>query len=375
MTDVTLNRHGVDHVGFTMTQTGSHVTSATLDKLLLDPTKDYVLRVNELNAPTSGIPLFGFDDRGDGLDAALFVIRKRVVGASVAQANNAPIYATDFESVFRTKNVITNQDFFTTASFITSLAKHGNNFTQQQDGIGSPGAPANTQHEYLRIRLNGDGCIEWIGSSTFWENFTIKFTEYGSVLLGCTPYLDADLMMSVTTLADHSISHNMFDANGVVADTANDPAYLVTASTIRLTSTTSIFKHLDHRFFVSLETDLMVQSQIKVVDGRETIDRSIVKKYFNSPAKVSIQSSDGLLSDDIDFEVGTVLGQHSFVKKTEPSRHWVTLKSSYELRYFRCHLYITYHRFQGGKFLLTRMKYPVGVNESYTVGLEFVSKV
>ena len=108
------------------------------------------------------------------MDEALFVIRKRVVGASVAQANNAPIYATDFESVFRTKNVITNQDFFTTASFITSLAKHGNNFTQQQDGIGSPGAPANTQHEYLRIRLNGDGCIEWIGSSTFWENFIIN---------------------------------------------------------------------------------------------------------------------------------------------------------------------------------------------------------
>ena len=58
MTDVILNRHGLDHVGFTMTTTGSHVASVTLDKLLLDPTKEYVLRVNELNAPTNGIPLF-----------------------------------------------------------------------------------------------------------------------------------------------------------------------------------------------------------------------------------------------------------------------------------------------------------------------------
>lgn len=375
MTDVTLNRHGVDHVAFTMTTTGSSVASATLDKLLLDPTKEYVLRVNELNAPTSGIPLFGFDSAGVPINTPLFVIRKRVVGTNTAQFNTSPNFSTDFGTVFTTQNVITNHVFYTAASFITSLAKHGNNFTQQQDAIGVGGAPANSQHEYLRIRLNGDGGVEWVGSSTFWENFAIKFTEYGKVLLGVAPYLDENLTMSVTTLADYSITHNMYDANGLIADTANDPAYRVTASTLRLTSPTSIFKHLDHRYFVSLETDLMVQSQIKVVDGKETIDRTIAKKFFSSPAKVLIQSSDGLLSDDIDFEISTVLGQHSFIKKTEPSRHWVTLKSSYELRYFRCHLYITYRRFQDGKFVMTRRKYPISQDDSYTLGLEFVSKV
>ena len=211
MTDVTLNRFGIDHVSFTMTTTGSSVASATLDKLLLDPTKEYVLRVNELNAPTSGIPLFGFDTAGVSLNVPLFVIRKRVAGTSIVQFNNAPAFATDFLTVFRTQNVITNQVFFTTASFITSLAKHGNNFTQQQDNLGAPGSPANSQHEYLRIRLNADGCVEWVGSSTFWENFAIKFTEYGKVLLGVAPYLDANLTMSVTTLADLSITHNMYD--------------------------------------------------------------------------------------------------------------------------------------------------------------------
>ena len=124
MTDVTLNRHNVDHVSFTMTTTGSSVASATLDKLLLDPTKEYVLRVIELNAPTSGIPLFGFDTANISLNVPLFVIRKRVVGTSIVQFNNAPAFATDFLTVFRTQNVITNQIFFTTASFITSLAKH-----------------------------------------------------------------------------------------------------------------------------------------------------------------------------------------------------------------------------------------------------------
>ena len=375
MTDVTLNRNGVDHVGFTMTTTGSNVASATLDKLLLDPTKEYVLRITSLNAPTGGIPIFGFNEAGTALNSPLFQIRKRVVGTNRNNFNTSGVFDTDFYTFFNTVDPITDQNYFTTASFITSLAKHGNNFTQQQDAIGGFGAPANSQHEYLRIRLNADGCVEWIGTSTFWENFALKFTEYGKVLFGVSPFLDQDLTMSVTTLADHSITHDMYDPTGVIADTGNDPAYLVTASTIKLTSTSSIFKHLEHRYFVSVETDLMVQSQIKVVDGKETIDRTIAKKYFPSSTKVLLQSSDGLLSDDIDFEIEAVLGQYSFIKKTSPSRHWVTLTSSYELRYFVFRLYITYRRFQDGKFLMTRLKYPVSLDDSFTIGLEFVSKV
>ena len=375
MSNVTLNRHGIDHVAFTLTTTGSNVASATLDKLLLDPTKQYVLRINELNAPTNGIPLFGFDAEGGALATDLFQIRRRVVGTNRNNFNTSPQFGADFPTIFGTFDPITEQDFFTVASFLTSLAKHGNNFTQQQDGIGVPGVPANSQHEYLRIRLNADGCVEWIGSSTFWENFAIKFTHYGEVLFGVSALVDGDRIMSVTTLADHSITHDMFDQTGVIADTTNDPAYLITQETVRLTSGTSIFTHLDHRYFVSVETDLMVQNQVKVVDGRETIDRTIAKKYFSMPTKVLLQSSDGLLSSDIDFELETPLGQYSFIKKTEPSRHWVSLTTSYELRYFVFRLYITYRRFEDGKFLMRRVKYPVSLNDNYTIGVEFVSKV
>ena len=106
MTDVTLNRFGVDHVGFTMTTTGCNVASATLDKLLLDPTKEYVLRVNELNAPTSGIPLFGFDTAGVSLDVPLFVIRKRVVASNIFQFKSLNLLSVLHKALSKTSAIL-----------------------------------------------------------------------------------------------------------------------------------------------------------------------------------------------------------------------------------------------------------------------------
>jgi len=61
MSEIVLNRHGLDQVGFSITTSADNVASCTLNDLLLDPTLDYMLRCQELNAPVSGIPLFGFD--------------------------------------------------------------------------------------------------------------------------------------------------------------------------------------------------------------------------------------------------------------------------------------------------------------------------
>ena len=85
MSEIILNRHGLDQVGFSITTTADSVASCTLNDLLLDPTLDYMLRVQELNAPVSGIPLFGFDTAGVTLNRELFRIKKRVVGTTLAQ--------------------------------------------------------------------------------------------------------------------------------------------------------------------------------------------------------------------------------------------------------------------------------------------------
>ena len=95
MTQVVLNRFGVDHVELTMTTSGSNVASATTDNQLLNPTLDYVLRINELNCPTSTIPIFP-----PNTEEELFRIKQRVAGTTVVAFNAG--MNTVFNTIFTT---------------------------------------------------------------------------------------------------------------------------------------------------------------------------------------------------------------------------------------------------------------------------------
>ena len=376
MTQVVLNRHGVDHVSLTMTTTGSHVASATTNSQLLDPTLSYVLRVNELNCPTNTIPIFA-----PNTNEELFRIKRRVGGTTLLAFNAGMDSA--FGTVFNTTQA--GIQHFTTASFLTNLAKQGSNFNGQQDAIGVQGvASANTQHVYLQIRVNADGCTEFVGSAVFWNNFAIVFSERAVVLFGVREYVNEDLIMAVTRRANQTLVYEMFDiaypnlvppivGTGNVIDVPNTVNYTDVINTVRIVGDYPIFKNLDHRLFVSVETDLNTQDSIKLVDGKESNDRTIAKKYFED--KVLLTSDEGKLLEDINLELDAFVGQHSFIKKTEPSRHWVTLTSSFEQRFFRFQVYITYRRFVDDNYIFTRFAYPLNKQDYWTIGIEFVSKV
>ena len=162
---------------------------------------------------------------------------------------------------------------------------------------------------------------------------------------------------------------------GNVIDVPNTVNYTDVINTVRIVGDYPIFKNLDHRLFVSVETDLNTQDSIKLVDGKESNDRTIAKKYFEDNAKVLLTSDEGKLLEDINLELDAFVGQHSFIKKTEPSRHWVTLTSSFEQRFFRFQVYITYRRFVDDNYIFTRFAYPLNKQDYWTIGIEFVSKV
>ena len=98
--------------------------------------------------------------------------------------------------------------------------------------------------------------------------------------------------------------------------------------------------------------------------------------FFPTRCKVLLESENGVLREDVDFEIDTPVGQHSFVKKTEPSRQWTALQTSYDLRFYRFHLYVTYRVLDAAnKWRLVQMKYPITQDDAWSLGLEFVSKV
>ena len=76
MSQVILNRIGVDLVNFNITQSGDSIATCSLNDLLLDPNLDYMLRVSELNAPMSSLPLFGYTSDGStSVNEELFRIK------------------------------------------------------------------------------------------------------------------------------------------------------------------------------------------------------------------------------------------------------------------------------------------------------------
>ena len=81
MSEVILNRIGVDHVNFNLLTSGDNVATSTLNDLLLDPNLEYMMRVSELNAPMSSLPLFGYTPDGStSVNSELFRVKKRVRG-------------------------------------------------------------------------------------------------------------------------------------------------------------------------------------------------------------------------------------------------------------------------------------------------------
>ena len=368
---VILNRHGIDHVSFNITTTGNNVASCTLDSLLLDSTKNYLMRVTELNAPAFSLPIFGFGIDGPVLNEELFRIKKRIAGTTIVNFDAG--METDFSSSFRTISS-NNSSYFTVASFLCDLAKTAYSFTQQQDAIGVPQVvPPNVDNEYLRIRLNADSCVEFIGTSIFWNNFCLQFTDYGKILFGVQDFCDSNNVMAISvSAATGDLIYNMFEA-GYVVDFLNQVDELL--YTAKIVGSYPLLKNLDHRYFVSAETDLIISQSIKCVDGKETTDRTICKAYFPMKCSVLLESEDSVLREDVDFEFVTRTGQHSFIKKTNPSRHWVSLQTSYDLRFYRFNLFVTYRRFKNNKFIFTRQTYPIAKDQSWDLSVEFVSKL
>ena len=83
MSEIVLNRHGIDQVGFSITTQGDSIASCTLNDLLLNPSLDYMLRVQLLTAPISSIPLLGFDTDGTTLNREIFRVTHRVGGTTL----------------------------------------------------------------------------------------------------------------------------------------------------------------------------------------------------------------------------------------------------------------------------------------------------
>ena len=227
--------------------------------------------------------------------------------------------------------------------------------------------------------LGADGRFTFTGSSDFWNNFAIQFTALGAELFGFTKLV-------------HGVGLHFYlafsqAANGVQSSTqagwlaaAGAPVVhtiLATANTsdVRVMSEAPFYQLVDQRISVSLHSHLPVPSNKSVVDEKESINRSIAEAFFEAPLFTTLTFSDDGDYESHELRRKTFSGQVAFIKKDARHFIWNKLTTSYELRFFRFHLYIVRREYDVAShtWIIKEERMSIPADKVWSCELRFVS--
>ena len=386
MTTVNLNREGIDVVELKLTTTGSNRCHFTSRENILNSDLDYIFAITDLNVDCSDLPIFPPDVLN-----TLITIKKRRVGLALAALPNANVSPTFGISPI-------TQRYFDVSSLIAGLSQFANTFSTLQDAAGITGAahgggpnilPDAMQQDgtqYLKIGLDASGRLKFEGVSFFWNHFTILLSRYAVQLFQMQDVIQQITVGGVTTTAPYlSITtagappiqqYNLLVAAGVGSGGNN-----LTRATIM--ARVSVLKFLDHRLYIVCETHLPISKWLKVINGSEKTDMSLIRVPFDNEATSTIYSENNRIADNIELTTKAYVGRVNFVNKAHPIRQWNTLTSSYEQRIFRFQLYVIYNVFSADAandqdpvtFTQTKIDVPFTDLGDWNITLRFVNKL
>ena len=400
MTSVQINRVGTDQVTLNLMQTGSDETSVSLRHNLLDEKLSYHFAVTSLTVPLNNAPIFKV-----AVDTEILRIGRRNAGTSLAVDANVtispgyPHYIAD-----------DNRKFFDVTTLVRDLNSWARGFEMYQTLLGIPdlaayggvgnvevgplirlpakdvlGIAATGTYSFLKFKLSPDGRLSVTGSTHFWNNFFLRFTSFGAALLGFTkevhtiphvgagPFVD-DYYIAFTTTAggiqtntsawvdlDPNVGYNILQGNNTkdATSTANSPLYQIA----------------DQRVSVSVESHLPISNNIAISDEKETVDRTIVEKFFESQLECTVNfDQDGSFSSQ-EITSKVYSGQIAFIKKSDNHTQWHRLLTAFQLSYFRFHLFITYrvYNIATNTWYLKREALKVPDDQFWEMELRFIS--
>ena len=86
-------------------------------------------------------------------------------------------------------------------------------------------------------------------------------------------------------------------------------------------------------------------SNVLIREGKQGTDRSICRAFFENKMRTSVRFDREGTFEGQQIENVLYTGQHPFIKKSDIGKTFNRLSSSYNLRFFRFHVYITYRTF------------------------------
>ena len=404
MSTVTINRVGMDQVVVEFVQTGSHELSTSIKDELLDANKNYVFCVDSLNVPLDrvpiqpdvGIPLFTIFKRnvGQNIDAG---VPNRILNISPPGGlQNACVLAGKHFDVCSAVEEINSFcrgfERYYTENGLLNFSVYGQAAGQVNANPPILPMPAkNAQqiedtglYKLLRFEVASDGSAVLIGTSNFWNNFFLSFSRRGGELLGLSDKLVTYLLNAggggANPVTLHGLSYTA--KAGVIT-----PNLLITNvgvireaplnRTVQVYSSTSLFTTLDARVKVELESHLPIENNMLIRDEKEQVDRNIAEVFFQNEAIASFEfdSAGTITSKKIATKV--YCGLYPLIKKSSPNKTYHKLLTSYNLRYFRFHLYVTFRTYDSVTDLwkFSRKALDVPKNLFWSCSLRFCSEV
>jgi hypothetical protein len=226
---------------------------------------------------------------------------------------------------------------------------------------------------FLRVKFTADASLELIGSVLFWNNFTIRCTNYMAAMFGLdkTQFQTVGGAKYLQQTDDSSANaFTNYQVNDVILAGGN-----LVAHTVR--TVVPIYQSAEQRVKVSVESDLSYNSNVKIVNESEGRDRDICSGFFTNQitSKISFDADRALSGITISSTVYN--GQFAFIRKTDKQHKWNRLLSSFDVRLLRFYLRVMYRDFNEiqNKYTLVTKDVKIPENAFWHMVVRFVSNV
>ena len=365
MSNVTVNKVGMDIVDVEVRQKGKASTDMFFQDPILDYTRDYVVGVSELSVPLNEEPFLTKNPAND-------IILKVCNRDPFIDYRDPGIQMGRFG------------DFSLSRSNITSVGEFYHALTQfsvQWRGVfGAPADGGPVRDFQIRTLAGGRVSIE--GNGEFWINHFVLLSGYGQELLGfSTPYIhySIDFMAGTPLTGDPSLlTQDGLSARGIPQGLFVDQdigALRNIAGTLRHVSPVECVSRLEHRMRIEIDADLSVPANILLENGVQKVHYNIGSFAFPTEITQTMTVIGGVAGpEDLIFRTKLLTGKYVVKSKDTPTTDWYRLLATANVQNMRLHIFIVRREWNEatGTWSLIRNELTMRDQDSWDATLKFV---
>ena len=365
MSNVIVNKIGMDVVDVEVREKGKASTDMFFQDPILDYTRDYVVGVSELSVPLNSEPMFSKNDANDMI--------LKVCNRSNAYGYRDPQIQMGVNGDFSLRRAAVT----TAGGFYRAL----NQFSIQWRGVF--GAPVGQPVRNFRIVTMAGGRVRIEGNPEFWIHHFVLLSGYGQELLGfTTPYLHYTmdytavpngLETAADLLTQGGVSgRGIPQGNFIAQDIAGLRALNQTLSHI---AERECISRLEHRMRIELDADLSVPANILLENGLQKVHYNIGSFAFPTEVEQEVGVDGGAPRQTLlMFKSKLLTGKYIVKAKETPTTDWYKLLATANVQNMRLHVFIVRREYNeaSGEWSLVRNELTMRPQDYWNATLKFI---